>query len=495
MPTSDTLLTAPGPPRPGHRRELRARPNFRPDISGQLDPLRGCPGAAVPPDHLARQVKGWVAELDLSSLEAGYSSLGRSAHDPRAVLGVLLYGSLVGQHHASKLAQLTETDLAFRLVGFGHTISVSVLRSFRRTQGALFEDLLGQVLVLAVKAKLIDITQLAVDSMRLRALASRSSVRTVVRSTKRLAELEAEPVAEMSPEVRAAHEAKVEKHRSALARCEEEGRTNVCLTNPEAGLMKFPDGASHPGHRLTAVASRSDTRFVVWAMVDADTNDYGKLAPAARGTLEALAAAGLALTEEQKLRLTADAGYHSEEDLAFAMENRAWLDALVALQPNPGRRSASGQPLYGQEDFTFTEDDRAICPAGTEMKGPTRGPHGVQQWTGVGCESCPLRERCATGKVRKVTRNKRLAEARKAMEERLAEPGAKEQYNRRIATIEPVFSAIQDAMGYRRASSRHAATVRAELQLKILAWNLRQLHKGRNLWLFPVVVVIEAPEN
>jgi len=33
----------------------------------------------------------------------------------------------------------------------------------------------------------------------------------------------------------------------------------------------------------------------------------------------------------------------------------------------------------------------------------------------------------------------------------MAEPGARERYGQRMATIEPVFSNIEDVMAYRRA--------------------------------------------
>jgi hypothetical protein len=38
-----------------------------------------------------------------------------------------------------------------------------------------------------------------------------------------------------------------------------------------------------------------------------------------------------------------------------------------------------------------------------------------------------------------------------------------------MATIEPVFSHIEDVMAYRRASSRHPTTIVAEVLMKVLA--------------------------
>ena len=48
------------------------------------------------------------------------------------------------------------------------------------------------------------------------------------------------------------------------------------------------------------------------------------------------------------------------------------------------------------------------------------------------------------------------------MRERLQQPGAQQRYNHRIATVEPVFASLEEAMGFRRACSRHADTIVAE---------------------------------
>jgi hypothetical protein len=113
--------------------------------------------------------------------------------------------------------------------------------------------------------------------MRLRAHASTKAVRTVVRSKKRLTELETLDATKLDESARAEHEAKTHKHRSTLAECEKRGRTNVVLTNPSASLMKFPSGAGLPGHRVSVTAAGVRARIVVAVLIDADTNDYGKL--------------------------------------------------------------------------------------------------------------------------------------------------------------------------------------------------------------------------
>ena len=229
----DVMLTSDPPVRRRVRRD--PKPHFRPDVSRQLDAVRGCPEVQVPEDHLARAVRRLVELFDTSLLEENYSSLGRHGFHPRQVLAVWLYGSMTGTHESTKLAAAMETDAALRLLSGGHAISAGTLRRFRQRNRAFFEDAIAQTVRMAHDLGLLRRDQLGVDSVRLRAHAATSAARTLVRSRKRLAELLDMALEPLSDDERARHEGKIAKHRDAIARCEAEGRTNLVITNPEPG--------------------------------------------------------------------------------------------------------------------------------------------------------------------------------------------------------------------------------------------------------------------
>lgn len=464
------LLTPPPPERPIRRRTRRdPLPRFKPDRTRQLDAVYGCPELQVPRGHLARAVRTWVGRFDLSGLEAGYSSLGRRGYHPRHLLAVWVYASLVGLHHSTKVARAIGTDAAFRLLTGGHTVSSATLRAFRQHHGAVFRHALAQTLALAQAHGLLRLEELAVDSLRLRAHASTKAVRTLTRSTRRVAELEAVEPAGLSPDARAVHAAKLRKHREAIAQCRARGQTSVVTTNPAAALMKFPDGAGLPGHRVTVTASGVQARLVVGVLVDADPTDYGKLEAAVQAAQVGLAQAGV--PPEAVRAFTADAGFAAHADLTFAATPPPGLTILVAC----GSEAEPAGRFFGRDRFILHDDGTATCPAGQAMKGPTRHSDGRTMWTGIGCATCPLRPACTPGHHRTVTADRALDRVRTAMRARLATPEGRARYNTRIATVEPVFAQVEDTMGFRRASSRHAATVLAEVLLKLLAHNIRRL--------------------
>jgi transposase len=473
--SEDRLGEAPAE-RPIRRRTRRdPKPRFKPDITGQLDIVLGCPALQVPEDHLARAVQKMVARFDLSKVEAKYSSLGRRGYAPANVLAIWVYASLVGIHHATKLARALKTDAALRLLSGGYPISRSTLNDFRQQHGTLFAELIEQTVAMAQSEGLLHLDDLAADSMRLRAHASTKAVRTLSRAKKRLQELASVDECALSSEERAKHCAKLEKHTRAVAECEKRGRTSILTTNPSAVLMKFPDGAGLPGHRVSTMAAGMRARLIVGVLVTADTNDYGMLESVVGETRRLLARVGV--SDDAKLQVAADAGYCAQADLAFAERVRDRTDILI----DGTRESAAGGRFFGRERFTIHADGSATCPAGRRMDGPIRHSEGRTQWTGVGCTDCSLRARCTDGKYRSFTANLELDRLRAAMSARMAAADGKQRYNRRIATVEPVFSNIESTMGYRRASSRWESTVIAEVMLKVLAHNVSRLLAAKQL--------------
>jgi hypothetical protein len=470
---SELALSSPPTERPIRRRTRRdPNPRFKADVTAQLDAVSGCPALLVPGDHLARAVQRIVARFNLSSVEATYSSLGRHGYAPRNVLAVWIYASLIGTHHATKVARALKTDAALRLLSGGYAISRSKLNEFRQQHGALFDDLIAQTVAMARADELLALDDLAADSMRLRAHASTKAVRTQSRSKRRLEELRALDEGALSESDRETHRAKIDKHTKALAECEARGRTSIVTTNPSAALLKFPDGAGLPGHRVSTMASGAKARFIVAVLVTAETNDFGTLESIVDETAKMLTRVGV--PDDVKLQVAADAGYCSHADLAFAARVRDRVDVLIdgAQAPDSGR-------FFGRDRFVFLDDGSVLCPAGRPMK-PKWHDRG-KRWDGVGCEDCSLRPQCTDGKRRSLVVNADLDRVRDAMRARMAASDAKPRYNRRIATVEPVFSNIESTMGYRRASSRFERTVIAEVLLKVLAHNVSRLVAAKRL--------------
>lgn len=477
-------LEAPVTTRTIRRRTRRdPKPRFKPDTRRQLDGVRGCPELLLDGAHPAREIQRFVSGVDLSSVEAEYSSLGRHGHDPRCVLAVWLYASQIGLHHATKVARACATDAAMLFLSGGHRIAAGTLKRFRQKRRDLLHALLTETVRQAHAAGLIVVEELATDSMRLRAHASPAEAGTVKRSKGRVAELEAADRASLSPAKQILHDRKLAKHRAVLAKCGEQGRTNVVRTNPSASLMKFPSGAALPGHRITATASGVSERIIVSVLVDESTTDDGKLGDAVRDARRVLHEAGVPV---ESMQVAADAGYFCETDLSFASQSRDWVDVLIAEGASvaEGPVTIGRKGYFNRDRFKILADMTAICPAGRPMSKPILMGNGRYQWNGLGCSKCELRPQCTStsiGRPRSLTADISLEKVRNEMRSRMAKPDAVQRYGQRIATVEPAFANIEDNMGFRRSSSRHPTTIVAEVLLKIVAHNLSRITAARRL--------------
>lgn len=450
------------------------KPRFKPDRSMQLDAVQGAPQLQVPGRHLCRQVLAVCEQIDTSELEARYSSLGRRGYHPRRILAMWIYASLMGIHHASKVARASETDAAFRLLSGGSKVSEATLKRFRAANGAFFLKALARTVEIAQQWGLLQLHEISVDSMRLRAHASFRAVRTQRRSSRRLAELAKIDVKSLSPSERKKHEGQIRKHQQALERCQQLGVSSVVVTNELAGLLKFPHGASAPGHRMTTVASGARERIVLAVLVDASPTDHGKLAPAVEQARAVLCQANV---PRALLQVSADAGYWDRETLTYAVEKIDEVDVLVAEAPAP--RSAKKEGRFGRELFVFNAEGRLVCPAGNPMDHVNKAP-GIEVWKGRGCSPCALKPQCTPAKRRHIEIRTGLDELRDEMRKRL-NSDANRRYAKRAPTIEPVFANIEDNMGYRRAASRFEETILAEIYMKVVAHNISRLLSHRPL--------------
>lgn len=450
--------------------------------------------ALVPRKHLARRVLKLMEQVDVSKAEAQYSALGQRGYVPRRLLSLWVYASLIGIHHATKLARALQTDGALRLLSGGHAISRPVLNRFRMRHAALFGAALEQTVKWAMKEGLVDAQALAVDSVRLRAHGSLKQVRIRKQSSERLVQLAQVDTSTLSEQERAVHQQRVEKHTQAVELCNQAHAASVVLTSKAAALMQFPGDVYLPGHRLTVTASGAQSRLVVGVLINAAPNDTGQLEAALVRARQVLGRAGLPTVA--RLHATADAGYFSKQDLAFAEKNSTWVDVLVEQKADSSRLRAKGRDYFSRADFRLVSREEVWCPAGRRMAGPVqRQPPDTLLYKGVGCRTCPQHSSCTPSERRQLVVHWDYDKLRAFMQQRLSQEGARARYHQRMATVEPVFSYLEDSMGFRRVSSRKPCTVTSEILLKLLAHNVSRLFARTRLCCVYFLLTLEPPST
>src|SRR5271168_1216755 len=147
----------------------------------QFSMLPRCVDDEVGPLHPVRTVMGVVEQLDVSGfcepIRARQGVAGRDATDPRLLVGIWLYGCVRGIGSARELARRCEESAPFRWLCGGVTVNHRLLSDFRTDHADALDDLFTQVLVSLVDKKLVRVSRISQDGVRVRVSAGSKSFR------------------------------------------------------------------------------------------------------------------------------------------------------------------------------------------------------------------------------------------------------------------------------------------------------------------------------
>jgi transposase len=210
--------------------------------------------------------------------------------------------------------------------------------------------------------------------------------------------------------------------------------------------------------------------------------------------------------------ITADAGYHSEANLqaldglgvaaVIADNQRRQRDERLADQakhkakPDPLHDKTVPVPkstLFGPQHFEHDPaHNRCRCPAGHTVSGgheaEQRGYRSVRfRFQAIQCGPCELRTQCLRKPETTPSRQVAFYLGKTAqchphthrMRALIDSPAGRALYDRRFATVEPVFANLRHNKGLRRFTLRGRTKVDAQWKLMCLVHNIEKLaHSG-----------------
>jgi len=128
----------------------------------------------LPQDHLAWFVLGAVEQMDLAAFYAAYRAdgLGRPAHDPAAMVALLVYAYARGQRSSRRIERACIEDVAYRVIAANRVPDHTTIARFRQRHEGAIAGLFGDVLELCADAGLVGVELVAVDGTKVNADAS-----------------------------------------------------------------------------------------------------------------------------------------------------------------------------------------------------------------------------------------------------------------------------------------------------------------------------------
>jgi transposase len=161
----------------GHKGAVRLRKPER----RQLAMVVQCADDLVRALHPVRTVMAVVEKLDVSGfcepIRAREGIAGRDATDPRLLVGLWLYACVRGIGSARELARRCEESAPFRWLCGGVSVNHRLLSDFRGDHAEALDGLFTQVLVTLVDKKLVRVSRISQDGVRIRVSAGSSSFR------------------------------------------------------------------------------------------------------------------------------------------------------------------------------------------------------------------------------------------------------------------------------------------------------------------------------
>jgi transposase len=287
------------------------KPRLRVPIRDQIEMRWASLDDLLEADHPVRIVWAAVCALDLSSwlseIKAVERHVGRDATDPRLLVGLWVFATLKGIGSARELDRLCRECLPYQWLCGGVSVNYHMLSDFRSQGGEKWDELLTQIVGVLLDADLVKMERVAQDGMRVRASAGKSSfrrrgrleecleeARQQVETLKQLAEEDGEELTrrQRAARQRAARE-RQERVEEAMRQCGElqqqreasakqSGRkvdeARASTTDPDARVMKFPDGGYRPGYNVQ-FATDTESGVIVGVEVTNAGTDSEELPP------------------------------------------------------------------------------------------------------------------------------------------------------------------------------------------------------------------------
>ena len=374
--------------------------------------------AVLAEDHSARAIWGLLEKLDLSAFYGSIKSTldrpGRPSTDPQVLLALWLLGTVEGIGSARKLGRLCEEHDAYRWICGGVPINYHMLSDFRVAHQGALDELLTQIVASLMAAGAVTLERVAQDGMRVRASAGASSFRRKDTLKKHLKEARAQ-VARLAQErehpdpgvsrreeaarERAARE-RVERVEQALeylpqaqdakerqqqtlatAKRAKVTEPRTSTTDPQARVMKMPDGGFRPAYNVE-LATDQAKGIIVGVTVVREGTDAGQALPMENQVKKR--------TGQHPEAYLMDGGFATREDITALEERKVTVYAPVRL-PRNKPEEARYQPRYGDSPQVVrwrqrmsTEEAKAVYRqrgSTAEWANAQVRHHGVSQFT------------------------------------------------------------------------------------------------------------------
>lgn len=451
-------------------------------------------------DHAARAIWEFVGRLDLSGyckhIRAVEGFAGRPSLHPQLLISLWIYAYSQGIGSARAIERLCQHEPAYQWLTGMEEVNAHSLSDFRVAHEHELKGLFVQILGLLSAEGLITLERVTQDGTKILALAARDSFKGKDRIERafRAAEQQVRAVEEVTEEEsgrrveaarQRAHRERKERLAAALWQFDQrqsEGgvkdkkKPRVSVTDPEARIMKQPDGGFAPSYNVQVNADAANGLVVAVGVTQAG-NDLNELTSGLERIQE-----NLGSTPKQ---VVADGGYVSRDNIV-AMEERQ-VD-FIAPQPEEADKGKSNYAVRGVSDdyqaCRFTYDAAANsfqCPQGKTLRHQQKWQRDskvvhIYRAPAADCQNCVVKGQCCPGNKKSGRAVQRIEEVESVIRfrQKMTTETARETYRCRAQIAETPHLWIKAKFRLRQFCVRGLRKVGMESLWACLTYNVCQ---------------------
>ncbi|MEP6811103.1 MAG: IS1182 family transposase [Chthoniobacterales bacterium] len=436
------------------------------------------------PENPVRFLDAFVGQLDLVAAGFKHAQLnetGRPPYDPKDLLRVYLYGYLNRVRSSRALEREATRNLEVIWLLRKLRPDFKTIADFRRDNAKGIKAAGREFTLLCRRLQLFGGDLVAIDSTKIKAQNAKGRNYSAARLaalqqeleeklSRYLAELDEADAgedrgpAQLTPAELKEKIAHLEKRKEELRAVAPAvaAKGQVSLTDPDSRAMSMGRGSTI-GYNVQAAVDAKHS-LIVATEVTQTTSDLGALGTMALQAQETLQA--------ERLSVVADKGYYNGKEILLC--DAIGVTAYVA-KPLTSANTARG--LYGKERFRYDpEKNSYTCPAGQELTyrfTTNESGRATLYYQTSACGACALKSQCTRNKENRRITRRAGEEAQDAMAERVKQHP--QIMRRRKAIIEHCFGTIKRSFGYDYFLCRGKRQVTTEVNLTVLAYNLKRV--------------------
>lgn len=451
----------------------------------QLTFMPECLEDYIGEENPVRVVDAFVEALDLGEMgfDAMAAATGRPGYHPGVLLKIYIYGYLNRIQSSRRLERETERNVELMWLTGRLMPDFKTIADFRRDNGKAIRNVCRRFVALCRQLDLFSEATVAIDGSKFKAVNNRDKNFTPHKLAQRMKQID-ESIERYLQELdtadrtQAAHSVKnaqriQEKlaklnHQMAYLReiedqLKQQPDEQISLTDPDARSMATSGrGTGMVAYNVQAAVDTKNHLIVAHDIVN-EGHDRRQLANMSLRAREAMGT--------ESLDVLADRGYFKGPEILQCVEA-----GITPWVPKTMTSDNKSKGRFDKRDFIYIEaDDTYRCPAGEVL--PQR--HSsiedgmlIHCYYTKACSSCTLKPQCTTGKERRVRRWEHEGVI-DAMQNRLNSTPGKMKHRR--CTVEHVFGTLKFWMGSSHFLMKRLPHVKTEINLHVLAYNLRRV--------------------